>query len=137
MKFRTVTGEDYDGNACPRCGAPMLYREFSDGASETVCSKVPTHDGELCKRIGHSGEYGEDACPTCGAPAQYVRVEVVEGKTYTYKAYEEPPLEKGEWVRMPGNQVQTEPFAGKVIRALDGPDERYAGPYKAVLGRLL
>lgn len=67
----------------------------------------------------------------------YVRVEVADGKAYTYQSFEDPPLRRGEWVRLPGNMVHQTEFAGKVIRLLDGPDKGYDGPYKAVLGRLL
>lgn len=67
----------------------------------------------------------------------YVRVEVAEGRAYTYVARENPPLEVGEWVRLPGNEVHVSTFAGRVIRLLDGPDPHYDGPYKVVLGRLL
>jgi hypothetical protein len=68
---------------------------------------------------------------------QYVRVEVDEGRAYTYTADLTPPLERGEWVTLPGNEVHASAFAGRVIRLLDGPDKHYSGPYKAVIGRLL
>lgn len=92
---------------------------------------------DICVRLGHSGEYGEMTCPVCGQPTQWVRVEIAEGKAYTYKAFEVPSLESGEFVRLPGNRVHATPFIGKVLRTIDGPDEGYAGPYKAVLGRVL
>jgi len=72
-----------------------------------------------------------------GEPMQYVRVEVDEGKTYTYVWEQGPPLEPGEWVRLPRNEVKGKSFPGKVIRVLDGPDPSYVGEYKGVLGRLL
>lgn len=72
-----------------------------------------------------------------GSPPVYVRVEVVEGRAYTYQSFQDPPLTPGEWVVLPGNEVHHETFAGKVLRVLDGPDKNYDGPYKQVLGRVL
>lgn len=66
---------------------------------------------------------------------QWVRVEVAEGRAYTYRSYLEPPLAPGEKVRLPGNVVRADPFVGAVLRILNGPDPGYAGPYKMILGR--
>lgn len=91
-----------------------------------------------CMTAGHPEAWNTTTvCTICEAPAQWVRVEVAEGRAYTYVHFGETPLERGEWVRLPGNAVQAEDFAGRVIRTLDGPGKDYAGPYKAVLGRLL
>lgn len=79
--------------------------------------------------------------PECRKPrrpkVQYVRVEVAEGKAYTYEWHGDPPLEAGEWVTLPSNQMRKDSFAGKVLRVLDGPDPHYSGEYKAVIERLL
>jgi len=64
---------------------------------------------------------------------QYVKVEIDEGKAYTYTWDGEDALQVGDWVFCPGNVVRAEEFVGKVIRLLDGPDPHYKGPYKAVL----
>jgi hypothetical protein len=83
------------------------------------------------------------ADPDCMKPkfmnedeVQYVRVELDEGRAYTY-IWDGPPLEKGEWVSLPSNEVRDKTFAGKVIRVLDGPDPSYDGEYKSVVDRLL
>ena len=89
----------------------------------------------ICQRLGHSGEYGEETCGVCGNPAQYVRVEVDEGRAYTYKAFEDVPLTKGDVVVLPSNMVQDRAFEGTVLRVLDGPDPSYPGPFKSVLRR--
>ena len=89
----------------------------------------------VCRAVGHADEYRGGRCGVCGHPTQYVRVEVTEGRAYTYQAFEDPPLAKGEVVLLPGNQVQSRPFTGTVLRLMDGPDDNYSGPYKAVVGR--
>lgn len=68
---------------------------------------------------------------------QYLRVEVREGKAYTYTWDDErePALEPGEEVLLPSSVVQDRPFRGKVIRVVDGPGD-YKGPLKAVLARM-
>ena len=67
---------------------------------------------------------------------QFVRVEVSEGRAYTYKWDDalEPPLEKGEAVRLPSNMVQDKEFTGTVLRTLAEPD--FQGPIKSVVGRV-
>jgi hypothetical protein len=92
--------------------------------------------GEVCERVGHpEGRSDTTHCGLCGVAVQWVRVEVYEGKAYTYMAFEEPPLERGEAVVLPGNIVQSGWFTGTVLRLLDGPSADYDGPYKAVVGR--
>jgi len=139
MHFRSVTGEALLGGrvpGCPRCGEPMLYREFSDGTSETVCSANRNHDGEVCRKVGHPDAWSQtERCDLCAAPAQWVRVEVGEGKAYTYVAFEDPLLGRGERVIVPGNVVHRDPFVGTVLRLLAEPDATYPGPYKAILRR--
>jgi hypothetical protein len=139
FKFRTVKNTEQHLTPCPRCGGQQVEVQYSDHTSKVACSVSEHHDGDLCARVGHPEAWNTtEECPLCAAPARWYRVEVREGKAYTYVSYEEPPLESGEWVRVPGNVVQTEPFAGKVIRPLpDGPGDDYAGPYKALMGRLL
>lgn len=63
---------------------------------------------------------------------QYVRVEVAEGRAYTYK-WDGDPLKPGEVVMLPSSIVQNRPFEGKVLRVLDEPD--FQGPIKSVLSR--
>ena len=115
--FVVPVGEGLAEYDCPRCGHPMLRVEYSDGTARDQCSLHKPHDGKVCEAVGHAGGWQDtEECPVCAAPARWVRVEVREGKAYTYLSYEEPPLEQGEWVRTPANQVQSEPFAGKVPR---------------------
>jgi hypothetical protein len=64
---------------------------------------------------------------------QYVRVEVAEGRAYTYTWDQTPPLVAGEQVVLPSNMVQDREFSGRVIRVLDGPDTDF--PLKAVVRR--
>lgn len=99
------------------CGAEAVWAVYREDDMVLTCTANVFHV--------------PDAEPT------YVRVEVTEGRAYTYLAYEDPPLRPGEWVLLPGNEVHSDSFAGKVLRVLDGPDKGYDGPYKAVLGRLL
>lgn len=120
------------------CGATKMVYQYSDGKTRTRCEANDAHSGEVCAAVGHPDAWNTTtACTICNAPVQWVRVEVSEGRAYTYVSYVAPALEKGEWVRLPGNVVQTEDFAGRVIRVLKAPEGGYAGPYKAVLGRLL
>jgi hypothetical protein len=65
---------------------------------------------------------------------QHVRVEVSEGRAYTYEWDGKPPLQPGDLVVLPGNIVQNKDFTGKVLRVLDGPDTDY--PLKRVLRRV-
>ena len=67
---------------------------------------------------------------------QHVRVEVAEGRAYTYTWDDEaqPPLEPGEAVLLPSSIVQNRPFRGIVLRVVDGPGN-YKGPLKSVLCR--
>jgi hypothetical protein len=100
---------------------------------------------DVCARLGHGEIWpdptpeGKTVCRTCKTPvAQWVRVEVDEGRAYTYASFEEPPLERGEAVRLPGNVVKSA-FTGTVLR--DVHPERIAqddfrGPYKAVVARV-
>lgn len=69
---------------------------------------------------------------------QYVRVELAEGRVYTYGWDDdlEPALERGEWVILPGNVVHKKPFPGRVNRSL-GDDPQYDGQIQNVIGRLL
>jgi hypothetical protein len=53
---------------------------------------------------------------------QYVRVEVSEGRAYTYRWEGEEPLKAGDRVALPGNIVQGRTFSGTVLREIDGPD---------------
>jgi hypothetical protein len=139
MKFRTVADTtEIPGSECNRCGAVLLYITYNDGFEKTVCSFSENHDGDICQRVGHAeGWATTDRCDICYAPVQWVRVEVREGKAYTYMAFEDPPLEPGETVVLPSNQVREGAFQGKVLRLLDGPDTHhgYQGPYKAVVRR--
>jgi hypothetical protein len=101
---------------------------------------------DVCARLGHgeiwrdpSPDVDEVVCGTCKTPVvQWVRVEVREGKAYTYASFEEPPLEPGEAVRLPGNVVKSE-FTGNVLRTIHHEkvlQDDYPGPYKAVLRRV-
>ena len=70
---------------------------------------------------------------------QYVRVEVSEGRAYTYKWEGDEPLVKDEQVVLPGNIVQDREFTGRVIRIVSAEDvakDKYQGEYKAVLRRV-
>jgi hypothetical protein len=72
---------------------------------------------EICNRLGHPEAWNTtEECSVCGAPVQWVRVEVEEGRAYTYAHFGDEPLERGEWVRLPGNAVRQTEFAGKVLR---------------------
>ena len=64
---------------------------------------------------------------------QFVRVEVAEGRAYTYKWAGDVPLVAGETVVLPSNMVQDREFTGRVIRVLDGPDTDF--PLKHVVRR--
>ena len=66
---------------------------------------------------------------------QYVRVEVDEGRAYTYTWDDEvnPPLKPGEIVVLPSNIVQDRAFTGRVIRLMPEPDTDF--PLKAILRR--
>lgn len=67
---------------------------------------------------------------------QFVRVEVEEGRAYTYKWDDslEPPLEPGEPVLLPGNMVHAEPFIGWVLRSMKEPG--WDGEIKSVISRV-
>jgi hypothetical protein len=65
---------------------------------------------------------------------QYVRVEVSEGRAYTYRWEGDPPLRRGERVMLPSNMVKDRTFEGTVIREIPGPD--WDGPIKGVLRRV-
>lgn len=89
---------------------------------------------EVCKLVGHLDERTEGRCTHCGLEVQqWLRVEVSEGRAYTYQSFEVHPLARGDRVRIPGNVVKG-PSVGTVLRVVDGPDAGYAGPYKAILG---
>lgn len=89
---------------------------------------------EVCDLIGHGP--ARETCKTCGAPVlQFVRVEVSEGRAYTYAAFEDPPLARGDRVLLPGNQVHSTAFVGVVIRSVDISTDNYEGDYKAVIAR--
>lgn len=92
---------------------------------------------DVCARLGHGQIWAVRAiCDTCETPVvQWVRVEVREGKAYTYASFEEPPLERGEAVVLPGNVVKSS-FVGTVLRTVAGPEADYPGPYKAVVSRV-
>jgi hypothetical protein len=66
--------------------------------------------------------------------AQYVKVELSEGRAYTY-LWDDLlfALEPGDAVMLPASVVHNSTFSGTVLRVLDGPDPHYDGPYKAVL----
>jgi hypothetical protein len=64
---------------------------------------------------------------------QFVRVEVSEGRVYTYIWDGSPALVKGERVVLPSNIVQDREFTGKVVRVLDGPDTDF--PLKTIVRR--
>jgi len=67
---------------------------------------------------------------------QYIKVEVSEGRAYTYTWDDvaEPPLEPGEAVLLPANEVRGSTFRGTVLRVV--PDAgSYRGPLKAVVAR--
>lgn len=69
---------------------------------------------------------------------QYVRVEVEEGRAYTYTWDGDEPLSKDEVVVLPGNIVKDREFEGRVIREISAEDvarDSYKGEYKAVLRR--
>jgi hypothetical protein len=138
FKFRTVADSRPSDSECPRCGATMTTVTFSDGAEKTSCDVEPNHDGDVCSRVGHPEAWADaESCTLCAAPVTgWVRCEVSEGRAYTYVSFEDPALDRGEAVRLPGNVVQPDPFEGRVLRLLDGPDASYAGPYKAVMGRV-
>lgn len=73
--------------------------------------------------------------------AQHVRVEVEEGRAYTYTWDDslEPPLEPGEAVVLPGNIVHGREFEGRVVRTMTAEQvaaDPYQGEYKAVLRRV-
>jgi hypothetical protein len=67
---------------------------------------------------------------------QYVRVEVSEGRAYTYKWDDEAeqPLLPNERVLLPSNMVQDKTFEGTVLRTIHGPD--WDGPIKDVISRV-
>ena len=66
---------------------------------------------------------------------QYVRVEVSEGRAYTYEwddlAF---GLMPGDTVVLPSNLVQDKEFEGRVIRLLDKPDTDI--PLKRIIRRV-
>ena len=64
---------------------------------------------------------------------QYVRVEVDEGRAYTYTWDGTPPLKRGDVVVLPSNIVQEREFTGRVLRTMTKPDTDF--PLKAVLRR--
>ena len=71
---------------------------------------------------------------------QFVRVEVEEGRAYTYQWDDstEPPLEKDEIVVLPSNIVQDREFTGRVLREISAEDvakDAYQGEYKNVVRR--
>src|SRR5690349_13322908 len=83
---------------------------------------------DVCARLGHGEIWldptpdGVTVCGTCKTPVpQWVRVEVYEGKAYTYAAFEFPELERGEAVVLPGNAVQRGTFEGRVLRTVPDP----------------
>lgn len=134
--FKSVTHQHLVENEhCPRCQAQMLRVMFSDSSTKTVCSVHEHHDGELCRQIGHAEAWSATTeCSVCAAPARWVRVEVTEGKAYTYVDFEDEPLAPGDLVTLPGNVVQGGRFKGRVLRVLPEASHDYPGPYKAVLG---
>ena len=138
ISFRTIDTETPTGAYC-WCDAPLLGRLYNDGARLVVCKASPAHDGSVCAAVGHPEAWSSTKrCDLCNRPVQWVRAEVAEGKAYTYAAFEEPRLSKGEMVILPGNSVQANPFVGKVIRLLHPEDVHnggYAGPFKAVVRR--
>lgn len=140
FQFRTKTSEYPEQADCPRCGATMLRQEWSTGPETVVCSEDENHNGEICRRVGHPEGWARDErCSLCWAPVQWVRVEVNEGRAYTYMAFEDPALEQGEEVYLPANVVKSGRFKGRVIREI--PTEKilsdhYQGPFKAVMGRV-
>jgi hypothetical protein len=138
MAFRTKTSETLTEVVCPRCGGYMLLVAWSDGGETAECSVDRNHDGHVCRAVGHPEAWADSTvCPLCAAPVTgWVRCEVGEGRAYTYVSFEDPPLGPGEAVVLPGNVVQRDPFEGRVLRLLDGPDASYQGPYKAVKGRV-
>lgn len=64
---------------------------------------------------------------------QYVRVEVDEGRAYTYESDLEPPLVRGDIVVLPSNIVRDREFTGRVIRVMEQSDTDY--PLKKVVRR--
>jgi hypothetical protein len=100
-------------------------------------TKSDTTPFDVCARLGHGQIWAaRGICDTCEEyVVQWVRVEVREGKAYTYASFEEPPLERGEAVVLPGNVVKSQ-FTGHVLRTVPDPAADYPGPYKAVLGRV-
>jgi hypothetical protein len=101
-----------------------------------VTGRDPIDPAVVCARVGHPEGWADDThCSVCGAAVQWVRVEVTEGRAYTYMAFEEPPLERGEAVRLPGNSVQRSSFSGTVLRQTEPPTD-YRGPFKAVIARV-
>jgi hypothetical protein len=69
---------------------------------------------------------------------QYVRVEVEEGRAYTYTWDGDRPLGRGDRVVLPGNIVHDREFEGTVLRTLTDEqvaDDGYKGEYKGVLRR--
>jgi hypothetical protein len=138
FKFRTVADSRPSDSECPRCGATMTVVVFSDGTEKTACDVDENHDGRVCAAVGHPEAWADaTACTLCAAQVSgWVRCEVGEGRAYTYVSFEEVALERGEEVVLPGNVVQRDPFKGRVLRLLDGPDASYAGPYKAVMRRV-
>lgn len=64
---------------------------------------------------------------------QYVRVEVAEGRTYTYEWDGAPALKKDEVVVLPSNMVKDREFTGRVVRVMKDKDTDL--PLKKVLRR--
>ena len=64
---------------------------------------------------------------------QYARVEVAEGRAYTYTFDGEPALTPGEIVVLPSNMVKDQQFTGRVLRLMDEPGTEI--PLKAIVRR--
>ena len=63
---------------------------------------------------------------------QFVRVEVSEGRVYTYQWDDIiETLEKGDRVILPSNMVHNREFEGRVVRLLKKPDTDY--PLKDII----
>lgn len=108
----------------------MNFKGLGDGPR-------PTPE-DVCARLGHGQIWAvRGECDTCKARVvQWVRVEVDEGRAYTYASFEDPPfLERYEVVLLPGNAVHGGTFRGYVLRTVTDPEADYPGPYRAIIGR--
>jgi hypothetical protein len=65
---------------------------------------------------------------------QYVKVEIDEGRAYTYGWDGEEPLKPGDQVVLPSNMVRNRTFSGRVLRILAESD--FKGPIKNILSKV-